>query len=135
MKPLAKYAVLVKSIFNQSKKIASKQSSQTFHPGIGRLGNNHIVFLFGQLKMHPSILNNKVSPGMGKNIIISWKKEVAGFDNLLIDVEDIELLDRIIQYLTSGYAARQAQYHNRFGVSVKEHRKMGRECLSIHISP
>ncbi|MBA7656431.1 hypothetical protein ES703_64355 [subsurface metagenome] len=91
--------------------------------------------MFGQLKMRPSILNNKVSPGMGKHIIIPRKKEVTGFDNLLIDVDDIKLLDRIIQHLAGSYAACQTQYHNRFGLSVKEHRKMGRECLSLHISP
>ncbi|GAI21554.1 unnamed protein product, partial [marine sediment metagenome] len=54
--------------------------------------------------MRSSILDNKVSPGMGKHVIIPRKKEVTGFDNLPIDVEDIKLFDRIIQYLTSGYA-------------------------------
>ncbi|MBA7684372.1 hypothetical protein ES703_92767 [subsurface metagenome] len=135
MKPLAKYAVLVKSIFSQCKKLTSKQSSQAGHPRIGWLGNNHIVFLFGQLKMRSSILNNKVRFGIRKHVIIPREKEVTGFDNLLIDVEDIELFDRIIQHLAGSYAACQTQYHNHFGPSVKEHRKMRTDCLRLHISP
>ena len=70
-----------------------------------------------------------------KHIIIPRAKEIAGFNNLPIDVEDIELFDGIIQHLTSSYAAGQTQYHNRSGPSVKEHRKVRQKCLSLHISP
>lgn len=84
--------------------------------------------------MCPAVLNNEVCPGIGKHVTVPGDEKVACFYDLTVDIDDVQSFHGIMKHLTGRYAARQAQHHNRSGVSMKEHGQMCNESLSLHVS-
>ena len=85
--------------------------------------------------MRPAVLDDEVCSGIGKHVVVPWNEKIAGLYNLVIDVNNVQLFHGVVEHLTGGDAAGQAQYHYFFGIFVKQHGEMSRQRLGFHVSP
>src|SRR5205085_7426143 len=90
--PLQKHAPGSKPMFNRLVELTGEKSGHASAIGIGRFGDNDIVFLPGGKKKFSAVTDGYVKLGILKRLMIHWRAHISHLQDAAFELNDINPL-------------------------------------------